>query len=183
MVKKIKAHGLTRLFHALRYAVIVATGAVVAARMVVAESHHRGVAEDSLAADHPHINSRLTDASMRYAHSLDELKVLVHEQHPRLLHIEVLHAGVHIFVDGLCRSEVCTLLCLLALPALAQLTRCKNGHSLCLPHALVAHEVSNRHLPQRVEIVVTVVKHQLHQLHSRHLGRARANENGQQFGV
>ena len=87
MIHEVDAHELAGLSHSLGELVVHFAGTDAVAGMVVAESQHGGVAKHSLTDDNTHVDSGLGDASMRDAHSLDELEVLIHHQRPGLLHI------------------------------------------------------------------------------------------------
>ena len=120
---------------------------------------------------------------MRYAFGLDELIVLVHEQYPCFLNIEILHTRVHIIIDVCGRAQVGALFSFLPCPSLAQFAGGENGYGLCRTYSVVALQVVDAHLAQRVQVVMTVVEHLLHQVYGTLLCAARAYEYGQQFGV
>ena len=102
VVGHVYSHGLARLLQSLRQSVVVGAGRGVVARMVVAQGYDGGVVEYRLAYYYAYVHGSLTYASVRYALLLYQSEVLVHKQHPRLFHVQVLHLGVHVRVDGVC---------------------------------------------------------------------------------
>ena len=120
---------------------------------------------------------------MAYPYGLNEPEVLVHHQCPRLLHVKVLHLGVHIFVYSQWTAHVGTRLWLACGPSLAQLACRYNGDGLGLPNAVVVHKLAQRPLAKGVEVIVAVLKDSLHQVYGTLLGRARPYEYGQQLRI
>lgn len=165
VVGKVDAHHVAGLLYALRQAVVVAAWARVLAGVVVGQGEDGGVVEQCLAHDDAHVNSRFADAAVRDALPLYELEVLVHEQYPRLLGVEVLHERVQVVVYGCGRAEVGALLGLFELPPLAKLAGGEDGDGLGRAHAFVAGEVGHGALAERVKVVVAVAEHSLHEAH------------------
>ena len=183
MVEEIHPQEFARLLHALGQPVVLLRGPVVAARVIVARHHYRGIVEDGLLHYHAHVDRRLRYASVAHPYGLYQLEPLVHQQHVKLLHVQVLHKGVHIVVYRRGRAQVGPFLRLLPRAPLAQLARREYGYRLRRPYALEAFQVGYRHLAKGVEVVVARRHHRLHQFHGTHLRRARANEYGQQLCV
>ena len=183
MVEHEDTHGLASLSHQFRQAVVVATWAMVVAGMVVANGNYSGIGKQGFFQYDAHIDRRFADAAMGETHCLEEIEILIHEQCPCLFHIKVLHLGVHVLIDRLCRIELRTHFCLFHLAALAQFACRHNGDSLGRPHTFVLHELGNAALAQRVEVVVTVVEHPFHQIDGTLFRGARTDENGHELGI
>ena len=122
-----------------------------------------GVAENGLADDDADIDADLADAAVGNAELLDEALVLVHQQHPELLGIHILHHGMHVVVNPGGGAEAGTLLGLCLLATLAQLTGCHDGDGLGWPNAVVLAQFVNAFLAQGVQVVVAVGEDVLHQ--------------------
>ena len=146
MVEEKQAHQLACLLHLGGERVVGTTRTESATGMIMAQGHHSGIAHDSLLHDYPHVDSRLGESAARYAHLLDELEILVHQQHPSFLHVQVLHHGVHLLIYGECRIELHPLLGLFHLPALAQFAGCQYGDGLSRPNAIVFRQVADSQL-------------------------------------
>lgn len=142
-----------------------------------------GVAENSLADDDADIDADLADAAVGNAELLDEALVLVHQQHPELLGIHILHHGMHVVVDPGGGAEAGTLLGLCLLATLAQLTGRHDGDGLGGSHAVILAQVVDAHLSQRVQVVVAAFEDAFHQRYGIFLGRAGTNEDGQQLSI
>ena len=65
----------------------------------MADGDDRGVGQHGLAEDDADIDGGLGDAALRDAYFLDKAVVLIEQQYPELLDVEVLHQGVHLVVD------------------------------------------------------------------------------------
>ena len=109
---------------------------------------------------------------MRQFHRLDEAEALVHEQHPCLLRVEVLHLGVHEVVYSLRRSHVGAVGSLACGASLAQLARRQNGDGLRLSDAVICRQLTQLHLAERIKIAVAVADDALHELHGALLRRS-----------
>ena len=142
-----------------------------------------GIAENGLADDDADIYAHLTDAAVSNPHFLDEAMVLVHQQYPKLLYVQVLHQGVHVVVYPGGRSQFWTLLDFLHLSPLAQLTGRHNGDGLRWSHTIILAQIVDAHLAKRVQVIVTIFQNAFHQTDGILLGRARPNQDGQQLGI
>ena len=142
-----------------------------------------GVVEQCLAQDYAHIDSRFRQSAVRESHRLDESHALVHQQYPRLFGVEVLHLGQHILIYRHGRTHVGPLSRTNSLSPLAQFASSDNRYGLRLANAIVAHQLVERHLSKRIQVVITVGKDALHQSYSTLLGRTRPDKNGKQFGI
>ena len=100
MVGKMDSHQLTCLLDAIGKVIIALAGVDAAAGMVVNCRNNRGIGEHCLLHDNPDVNGGLSDAALADADGLDEFIVLIAEQYPKLLYLEVLHLRQHIAVDS-----------------------------------------------------------------------------------
>ena len=106
VVLEMDAHEVASRLDALGQFVILPAWGDTSRWMVVAEGDDGGIAEDGLLDDDAHVNARLGDAALAYAHGLDEFAVLVHQYDVGFLGLQVLHLGQHVAVDSGGRREV-----------------------------------------------------------------------------
>ena len=102
---------------------------------------------------------------MGNAHGFQQFVVLVHEDYPCLFDVEVLHLRMQVVVDGRCRTQLQAILGSLHGAALAQLAGSEDGDGLGFADAIVLAELTDGQFAQRVQVVVTVFQHALHQFH------------------
>ena len=98
MVEEVYAHDVAGFVDPVGELVVEAAGMVVATRVVVCRGYDGGIVGNRRRYVEAYVDGSLGDAAVAYAHSLYEFEVLVHEQYPRLLHVEVLHPWVHVVV-------------------------------------------------------------------------------------
>lgn len=100
MVEEVDAHEVAGFFHPFRDAVVLLAGLWVVAGVIVCDGDDRGVVDDGEFDDQSHVDGGLADATHGESLRLDELVVLVHQQHPGLFHVEVLHLGMEVEIDA-----------------------------------------------------------------------------------
>ena len=183
MVHQVQSHHVASAFDALRQFVILSTGPDAAAGVVVADGKNGGIGKHSLAHDDADVDRHFRDAAVGNAQFLDESEVLVHQQHPELFHVEVLHHWVHVVVDACCRAEVRTLFALFHLPALAQFAGRYDGDGFGRTDAVVFAKVVYVEFSQSIKVVVAVSQDAFHEVDGRFLCRTRTNEYSQQFCI
>ena len=183
VVGELDVHGLTGRLYGAREAVVLATGAEIAAGMVVAEDEGGGPLEQGLAHDLAHIDGGACNASATDEGRGDDAVVLAQEEHAALLERKVAHVG-KVFVGLTAVGDAAARHHFLATPTAAQFAGCEQGDGLGLADALVATgEVIDGEASQGIETVVAVVQDALHESDSCLLGIAAADEYGQQFGI
>ena len=183
VVEQIDAHQVAGFLHTFCQSVIITAGPDVVAGMIVTEGNDCGIGQQCLFHDDAHIDGRFADAAARDTHLFDEFVVLVHEQDPRFLGAEVLHQWVHSFVDSRGGVDALPLLRFFQLPTLAQFAGSEDADGLRLADAFVVAEFVNGLLPQRVQVVLAVGQHFLHEVDGTFMCRPRPNQNGQQFCI
>ena len=132
----------------------------------MADGEDGGVGEYCLAHEYANVDRDFGDAAVRNALFLNEPVVLIHQQEPELLGVQVLHHGVHVVVDAGGGAQVGTLLGLFLLAALAQLAGSKDGDGLGSAYAVVLTQVVNGFLAKGVQIVVAISQDAFHQANS-----------------
>ena len=105
--------------------------------------------------------------------------MLIHEQHPELLHIEILHDRMHVVVDAGCRAQVGPLFWRFHLTTLAQFTSRQDGDGLGFSDAVVLTEFVDTPLAKGIQIVLTVCQNPLHQGNGVFLWRTFSNQYSQ----
>ena len=183
VVHEADAHQLAGTMDAAGQLVVGVAGREVAGRVVVADGEDGGVGENGLLHDDADVYDSLADAASGNPYFPDEAVVLIEQQHPELLDVEVLHLRVHLVVDlGGC-LKLRTFLGRLLLSAFAQFAGGHDGYGLGGTDTVISAQVLNAHLAEGVEVVVTAVEHIFHQVDGTFLCGAGADEDGQQLGI
>ena len=92
------SHQLTGLLDALGQFIISPAGVDATAGMIVYCADNRGIREYRLLHDDTDVNGSFRYTSLTDTDGLDEFVVLIAEQHPKFLRLEVLHLRQHILV-------------------------------------------------------------------------------------
>ena len=183
VVAEADAHQFAGFADAGGQRVVLMAGTQAAGGVVVADGKDGGVGQNGFAHDNADVDRDLADASVGNTQPLDEAEVLVHEQYPEFLDVQVLHQGVHIVVDACCRAEFKSLFRFLHLAPLAQFTGCQYADGLCLANAIKLAQFTDGFLAQGVQIVVAIVHDALHEVYGTLLRTARTYQNGQQLSI
>ena len=85
------SHQLTSLLDTFGQFIIGPAGVDAAAGMIVNCADNRGIREYRLLHDDTDVNGSFRNTALTNADGLDEFVVLIAEQHPKLLRLEVLH--------------------------------------------------------------------------------------------
>ena len=80
----------------------------ISARVVVDESQHGGIIQNSLLDNHPHVHAHLRQSTLADSHLLDEFVVLAEQHHVGFLDGQVLHDGAHILEYAISGRDVGT---------------------------------------------------------------------------
>ena len=183
VVNEAYVHGFRRFLHPLRQAVVFPAGLGTARRMVVAERNGRGVGEDGLAENEPHVDHSSRDAAATDTDTADDAQVVVHQQHVAFFNGIVAELVEEVAVNVFRRLCAGAFLHVLFLPPFAQFAGCKNRHRLRFADAFVAAELFERHLAHVAQTVAMVNEQALHEAHGIFRCRPRPDEDGQQFGI
>ena len=76
MVEEMDAHEVTSLFEGLGQCIVKLARVDVSARVVVGKGQYRGVVQDSLLDNHPHVHAHLCQTALADSHFLDEFEIL-----------------------------------------------------------------------------------------------------------
>lgn len=104
VVEETDVHQLAGTGKGLGEVVVHLAGMQTARGVVVAHGHDGGVGQQGFLHEDADVDQHFADAAVGDALLLDEAVVLVHEQQPELLDVEVLQHGAHVVVDACCRS-------------------------------------------------------------------------------
>ena len=143
VVEEVEAHGVAGGFDLAGDAVVLMTGLRVVAGVVVDERKGGGVAKQCFAYNDAHVDGRIAQPTVGNTEWTDEAVVLIHQQDPRFLYVEVLHDGVHIVVDGSGTAEVWSLAHFLSLASFTEFTGGEQADGLSFADAVVAAEVAD----------------------------------------
>ncbi len=143
MVGHVYAHDVGRRLEFLCQTVVIGAWSWIVARMVVTQGYDCGVVEQCFFDDYAYVDSSFAQSSVTDAQAFYQFEVAVHQQHPRLFYIKVLHYRVHVVVYCRGRTEVFALFGFFKLSAFAQLAGGKYSDGLGGSHAVVCRQFMN----------------------------------------
>lgn len=106
MVEEVDAHKVASLFEGLCQCIVKLARMDISARVVVDEGQYRGIIQNCLLDNHPHVHAHLSQTTLAHSHLLDEFVVLAEQHHVSFLDGQVLHDGAHILEYAISRRDV-----------------------------------------------------------------------------
>ena len=100
MVTEMDSHQVASTLDRLCEFIIYPTRANAPTGMIMAENDDGGIVHDGLFHNDTDINRSFSNTTLADAYRLYKLVVLIEKNHMAFLHLQVLHLGIHVVING-----------------------------------------------------------------------------------